>query len=443
MKRLLFILLFSLLSVSLILAQSFTIRECFESEIPSSRRAKYYEEAHQVVQDFYMLLLESVGNTDNRDVIIDQLINDSHAATLKMDFLLTQDHNLSFCNPLQYFTKFESIYKDLVEKVEFVVDNFKDGKIMMNSLVSCYIPVDYDLTLMEGDKTLFKRRCRMHCLFPKVSADKLVKVMQVEPVKEIVPYLTDMVLQSENNVPESNVDEHKINENLYEWTQKGNILFNRKEYALAVEWYTKAAEKGYAEAQCNLGICYYNGDGVKQSYEKAVHWYAKAAEQGYARAQCYLGECYEDKHGVPKSFNKAGQWYRKAAEQGYARAQYNLGELYLSGTGVPQSEEKAVEWYTKAAEQGYTDAQNQLGHCYDRGWGVPQSYEKAVYWTRKAAEKGNMYAQWGLAIYYEKGWGVPQSDEKAIEWYTKSLKNGNHYVKENLDRLKKKQQQGK
>ena len=155
MKRLLFILLFSLLSVSLILAQSFTIRECFESEIPSSRRAKYYEEAHQVVQDFYMLLLESVGNTDNRDVIIDQLINDSHAATLKMDFLLTQDHNLSFCNPLQYFTKFESIYKDLVEKVEFVVDNFKDGKIMMNSLVSCYIPVDYDLTLMEGDKTLF------------------------------------------------------------------------------------------------------------------------------------------------------------------------------------------------------------------------------------------------------------------------------------------------
>ena len=335
MKRILLLLLLLLFNVSLMMAQSFTIRECFESEIPSSRRAKYYEEAHQVVQDFYMLLLESVGNTDNRDVIIDQLINDSHAATLKTDFLLTQDHNLSFCNPLQYFTKFESIYKDLVEKVEFVVDNFKDGKIMMNSLVSCYIPVEYDLTLMEGDKTLFKRRCRMHCLFPKVSADKLVKVMQVEPVKEIVPYQIEMVLQSENNVPESNVDEYKVDENLYEWTQKGNILFNRKEYALA------------------------------------------------------------------------------------------------------------VEWYTKAAEQGYTDAQNQLGHCYDRGWGVPQSYEKAVYWTRKAAEKGNMYAQWGLGIHYENGWGVPQSDEKAIEWYTKSLKNGNHYVKEDLDRLKKKQQQGK
>ena len=190
------------------MAQSFTIRECYESEIPSGRRAKYYEEAHQVVQDFYMLLLESVGNTDNRDVIIDQLINDDHASTLKTDFLLTQDHNLSFCNPLQYFTKFESIYKDLVEKVEFVVDNFKDGKIMMNSLVSCYIPVEYDLTLMEGNKTLFKRRCRMHCLFPKVSADKLVKVMQVEPVRDII-----IQAGMDNNTtiePGDNMDKNKI-----------------------------------------------------------------------------------------------------------------------------------------------------------------------------------------------------------------------------------------
>ena len=105
MKRLLSILLLFVFSVSLVIAQSFTIRECTEAEIPSVRRAKYYDEAHQVVQEFYMLLLESVGNTDNRDVIIDQLINDSHAATLKTDFLLTQDNNLSFCNPLQYFTK--------------------------------------------------------------------------------------------------------------------------------------------------------------------------------------------------------------------------------------------------------------------------------------------------------------------------------------------------
>ena len=397
MKRILLLLLLLLFNVSLMMAQSFTIRECFESEIPSGRRAKYYEEAHQVVQDFYMLLLESVGNTDNRDVIIDQLINDDHASTLKTDFLLTQDHNLSFCNPLQYFTKFESIYKDLVEKVEFVVDNFKDGKIMMNSLVSCYIPVEYDLTLMEGDKTLFKRRCRMHCLFPKVSADKLVKVMQVEPVRDIVSY----------KIAITNKSEHQITGTPDEWYRKGYNFYKNKDYTQAVEWYTKAANQGNATAQCYLGYCYEDGQGVPKSYEKAVEWYTKAANQGNARAQYNLGVCYEKGHGVPKSYEKAVEWYTKAANQGHARAQCNLGVCYEKGQGVTQSYEKAVEWYTKAAEQGRATAQYNLGLCYEFGKGVPQSFVKAA------------------------------------EWYTKSLKNGNHHVKEDLDRLKKKQQQGK
>ena len=32
-----------------------------------------------------------------------------------------------------------------------------------------------------------------------------------------------------------------------------------KDYKQAVKWYTKAAEQGYADAQYNLGIMYYNG----------------------------------------------------------------------------------------------------------------------------------------------------------------------------------------
>ena len=433
MKRILLLLLLLLFNVSLMMAQSFTIHECDESEIPSGRRAKYYEEAHQVVQDFYMLLLESVGNTDNRDVIIDQLINDDHASTLKTDFLLTQDHNLSFCNPLQYFTKFESIYKDLVEKVEFVVDNFKDGKIMMNSLVSCYIPVEYDLTLMEGDKTLFKRRCRMHCLFPKVSADKLVKVMQVEPVRDIVSY----------KIAITNKSDSQITGTPDEWNKIGGKFYENKEYKKAVVWWQKAANQGYAKSQYNLGNCYSEGLGVPQSYVNAVKWYTKAAEQGDASAQCNLGYCYEVGQGVKQSYEKAVEWYSKAAEKGLASAQYILGNCYSEGLGISKSYEKAVEWYNKAAEQEHADAQNNLGYCYIKGLGVPQSYVNAVKWYTKAAEQGDASAQCNLGYCYEVGQGVPQSDEKAIEWYTKSLKNGNHYVKEDLDRLKKKQQQGK
>ena len=39
----------------------------------------------------------------------------------------------------------------------------------------------------------------------------------------------------------------------------------------------------------DLGVCYYNGDGVKKDFVEAVKWYRLAADQGYADAQCNLG----------------------------------------------------------------------------------------------------------------------------------------------------------
>ena len=53
----------------------------------------------------------------------------------------------------------------------------------------------------------------------------------------------------------------------------------------AVEWYRKAAEQEYSDAQYNLGAMYYNGEGVEQDYAKAVEWVRKAAEQGHEGAK--------------------------------------------------------------------------------------------------------------------------------------------------------------
>ena len=55
----------------------------------------------------------------------------------------------------------------------------------------------------------------------------------------------------------------------------------------------QAAGQGYAKAQFNLGLMYYNGQGVRQDYTQAVQWYRKAAEQGLADAQYNLGVAYE------------------------------------------------------------------------------------------------------------------------------------------------------
>ena len=134
----------------------------------------------------------------------------------------------------------------------------------------------------------------------------------------------------------------------------------QKNYYKAVEWYTKAAEKGDMLAQYNLGICYEHGRGVTKNYNKAVEWYTKAAQQGYEGAENNLGTCYRYGRGVPNDDSKAVKWYTKAAEKGYTLAQYNLGVCYEFGHGVTKDYDKAIEWYTLAALKGFESAQKAL-----------------------------------------------------------------------------------
>ena len=49
-------------------------------------------------------------------------------------------------------------------------------------------------------------------------------------------------------------------------------------------WHTfeemrSAADEGEPSAQCALGICFQNGQGVKQDYQEAVKWFRRAADQ--------------------------------------------------------------------------------------------------------------------------------------------------------------------
>ena len=44
------------------------------------------------------------------------------------------------------------------------------------------------------------------------------------------------------------------------------------------------AERGDAEAQYDLALAYYKGEGVAKDLEEAVKWFRKAADQGDALA---------------------------------------------------------------------------------------------------------------------------------------------------------------
>ena len=105
----------------------------------------------------------------------------------------------------------------------------------------------------------------------------------------------------------------------------------------------------------SLGLMYDTGQGVPQDYALAVQWYRKAADQGYAVAQYNLGLVYAYSSGAPQDYALAAQWYRKAADQGHANAQSNLGAMYATGHGVPKDDVLAYMWRNLAAA-GASDA---------------------------------------------------------------------------------------
>ena len=56
----------------------------------------------------------------------------------------------------------------------------------------------------------------------------------------------------------------------------------------------KLAENGNADSQYDLGLIYYNGDGVDKNYRKAKDWLGKAASQGLSEAQAVLDIMYHE-----------------------------------------------------------------------------------------------------------------------------------------------------
>ena len=208
--------------------------------------------------------------------------------------------------------------------------------------------------------------------------------------------------------------------------------YDERDYETAAALYRKAAEKGNANAQCNLGYMYANGEGVEQDDAEAIKWYRQAAEAGNIAAQYNLALRYESGNGVAQDDVEAVKWYRKAAEQGDADAQYELGGKYANGEGVTQDDAEAVEWYRKAAGQDHARAQCDLGYMYETGRGVSQDHVEAAAWYRKAAEQGNAVGQYNLGVLYDNGRGVELDDVEAIKWYRKAADQGDVDAQFNL-----------
>ncbi len=172
--------------------------------------------------------------------------------------------------------------------------------------------------------------------------------------------------------------------------EDGMAAMARGDYATALEEWRPLAEQGNADAQYNLGLMYYRGQGVPQGYAEAVKWYRKAAEQGHAFAQFSLGGVYHTGRGLPKDYAEAVKWYRKAAEQDFEQAQIVLGMMYSYGSGVPRDPVQAHMWYNILAlrspeeeRRGYAKARDALAAHMTPGQ-IAEARKLAREWKPKA-----------------------------------------------------------
>ena len=115
----------------------------------------------------------------------------------------------------------------------------------------------------------------------------------------------------------------------------------QKRHQRQVELARRSAEAGDPWGQTLLGIYYQGGVGVEKDANQALEWFTKAANQDFADAQYHLGRMYESGQGTPQDYGAAVAWYRKAADHaslldGPMGSRRRLARLYLLGLGVPQ-----------------------------------------------------------------------------------------------------------
>ncbi len=187
-------------------------------------------------------------------------------------------------------------------------------------------------------------------------------------------------------------------------------------------------------ARFNLGMAYYNGDGVNQDSVKAAQWLQVAEKQNFAEAQYVLGRLLtEGDENLPKNLSQGVHFLRKAAGQNHKLAKSYLEKLgsqgsnhatelrndvgssaspsmgdderiqlarkYYTGIGKAKDYDKAFQLLLPLAQGGYAEAARLVGLMKLSGKGTAKNPKEAKQWLSVAAQKGDISAQKMLKQY--------------------------------------------
>lgn len=175
----------------------------------------------------------------------------------------------------------------------------------------------------------------------------------------------------------------------------------------------------------NMGLVYYNGIDNDVDYQKALEYFSKAFERGkFSSALLCCRIYYNGGHNVKKNMDKCVEWLKKGAQTMDADCMYSLGEIYCSTDEKYRDVNSGIKLLENAAKLGNTEAMNYLSVCYEEGDNVDKDDEKSFDYARMSFEKGNAEGGFLLGYKYESGIGCKKNEQKAEDIWEKAADLG-------------------
>jgi len=131
-------------------------------------------------------------------------------------------------------------------------------------------------------------------------AEDHVKAIKMWEIGNVVDAMTQLTATAEKGYAPSQV-----------WL--ATIMDQAQQDEDAVKWFRKAADQGEAAGEYGLGLMYAKGEGIKQDYAKALEYVTRAAEKDYSDAVFALAAVYaQGGYGMQPNAEKAEFWNARA-----------------------------------------------------------------------------------------------------------------------------------
>jgi TPR repeat protein len=243
----------------------------------------------------------------------------------------------------------------------------------------------------------------------------------------------------------------------------------------ALDLFQKSADAGYPQAQATIGALYLKGlpGLLERNPEKGVDLLSRAVRAKSLTARFNLGMAYYNGDGVPQDPSKAAQWLQVAEKQNFVEAQYVLGMLLAEGEeGLPKNLSQGVRLLNKADKQGHKLARAYLekmdlkpgtisnkvlqtttsnfsnmtssedekilqeARKYYTGIGRSKNYEKAYSMLLPLAKGGYPEAARLVGLMKLSGKGTGKNPKDAKQWLSVAAQKGDGIARRMLEQYK-------